>query len=53
MAAPQNPRDLAQQLLDIAGVMLLTLDEKGIITVANKKACEVLGHPQDRIIGMN
>ncbi|WP_094228381.1 DUF835 domain-containing protein [Methanolobus psychrotolerans] len=44
-------RDQAQNYLDLAGVMLLVLDEKGIVRLINKKGCEILGYSEDEIIG--
>ena len=44
-------RDLAQQYLDIAGVIMLALDREGCITMINKRGCEVLGYPHDELIG--
>lgn len=44
-------RDQAQNYLDLAGVMLLVLDEKGIVKLVNKKGCEILGYSEDEIIG--
>ncbi|MDP2833530.1 MAG: PAS domain S-box protein [Pseudomonadota bacterium] len=36
-------RDRAQAYLDVVGVMVLVLNGKGNIVLANRKACEVLG----------
>ncbi len=44
-------RDQAQNYLDLAGVMLLVLDENGIIQLINRKGCEILGYGEDEIIG--
>ncbi len=41
----------AQQYLDIAGIIMLALDENGRVTLVNQKACELLGYPHDEIIG--
>ncbi|WP_292467472.1 DUF835 domain-containing protein [Methanolobus sp.] len=44
-------RDQAQNYLDLAGVMLLVLDEKGIVKLINRKGCEILGYSENEIIG--
>ena len=41
----------AQQYLDIAGIIILALDQNGIVTMANQKACELLGYPYEEIVG--
>jgi PAS domain S-box-containing protein len=44
-------RDQAQNYLDLAGVLLLVLDEKGIVKLINRKGCEILGYSENEIIG--
>ena len=44
-------KERSQQYLDIAGVMILALDVNGIITLANKKAAQILGYKQNEILG--
>ncbi|WP_319508290.1 DUF835 domain-containing protein [uncultured Methanolobus sp.] len=44
-------RDQAQNYLDLAGVMLLVLDEKGIVRLINRKGSEILGYSEDEMIG--
>ncbi|WP_340818882.1 DUF835 domain-containing protein [Methanolobus sp. WCC4] len=44
-------RDQAQNYLDLAGVMLIVLDEKGIVKLINRKGCDILGYTEDEIIG--
>jgi PAS domain S-box-containing protein len=46
-------RNQAQQYLDVAGVMLLVLDEYQNITLINKKGCEILGYQEGELIGNN
>lgn len=41
----------AQQYLDIASVMIITMDKNGIVTLANKRASEILGYQQEEIVG--
>jgi len=44
-------RDRIQQYLDIAGVILLSLDTNGTVTLINKKGCEILGWSEEEILG--
>lgn len=44
-------RDQAQNYLDLAGVMLLVLDENGIVKLINRKGCDILGYDEDEVIG--
>lgn len=43
--------DKAKKLLDIAEVMILALDTEGLVTLVNKKACEILSCRKEEIIG--
>ncbi len=43
----------AKSLLDVAEVMLIALDSAGNIGLVNRKACEILGHTQEDLIGRN
>jgi PAS domain S-box-containing protein len=43
----------SRQYLDIAGVMILVLDSDQRVTLINKKGCETLGYPENKIIGKN
>ncbi|HMF33694.1 MAG TPA: PAS domain S-box protein, partial [Candidatus Lokiarchaeia archaeon] len=50
----QRSRDLANSLksyLDIAGVIFLVIDVRGFVTLINRKGCEILGRPEEEIIG--
>jgi PAS domain S-box-containing protein len=49
--ALRKERDRAQQYLDVAGVVFLAIDTDGRVTLINKKGCEVLGYPEEEIIG--
>jgi diguanylate cyclase (GGDEF)-like protein/PAS domain S-box-containing protein len=49
----ENEKDLAKEYLNIAGVLLLVLNEKGEITLINKKGCSILGAKEEDIIGKN
>ena len=45
--------ELDKLYLDIAGVMIIALDAKGVVTFVNKKASEILSLPKEKIIGKN
>ncbi|RJQ45024.1 MAG: PAS domain S-box protein [Nitrospiraceae bacterium] len=47
----QKERDMAQNYLDIAGAIILTLSAEGRVTLINRKGCSLLGYPEDEIIG--
>lgn len=47
----RKERDRAKLYLDIAGVIFLTTDTKGNVTLINQKGCEILGYRQDEISG--
>ncbi len=51
VAALHAERDRAQRYLDVAGVMLVGLDPTGRVTLANRRACELLGYPRDEVVG--
>lgn len=46
-------RDKAQQYLNIAGVIIVVLDSDGKVSLINKRGCEVLGYPEEEIVGRN
>ena len=46
-------RDRAQQYLDMAGTMLLALNQYGEAILINKKGCEITGYDESEIIGEN
>jgi|GEM_PF-994323 len=47
----QEERDRAQRYLDTAGVMMVVVDPTQRVTLINKKGCEVLGYPEQEIVG--
>ncbi len=49
----REERNRAQQYLNIAGVIIMAIDEQGLITLINRKGCEVLGYKEEEIIGRN
>jgi PAS domain S-box-containing protein len=47
----RRQRDAAQSYLDVAGVAFVILDEEGTVTRINRKAAEVVGRPEQEILG--
>ncbi len=47
----QRERDLARNYVDTARVILLVLDREGIVRLINRKGVEVLGYPEEEILG--
>jgi len=47
----REQRDKAQKYLDIAGVIILALDNRGRVTLFNRKGREILGYGEDEILG--
>jgi len=50
----RRERDTAQSYLDVAGVMILSLNADGVVTLINRRGCAILGYdrPAD-ILGRN
>lgn len=46
-------KNKAQQYLNIAGVILVSIDSSGIVNLINHKGCEVLGYSEEEILGKN
>lgn len=46
-------RNRANEYLEVAEVMMLSLDVDGNIAMVNPKGCEILGYDHDELIGMN
>ena len=49
----REERNKAHQYLDIAGVIIVAINDKGVVTLINKKGCDVLGYKEEEIIGKN
>jgi PAS domain S-box-containing protein len=49
----RTEKEKTQNYLDVAGSMLVAINDKGEITLLNKKGCEVLGYGEHEIIGKN
>ena len=48
-----NAKNEIQNYLSIARVMILVLDQNGIVKLINKKGCKILGYNEDEIMGKN
>jgi len=46
-------REKAQRYLDTAEVIILVLDEKGTVTLINRKGTQVLGYSEQEMLGKN
>jgi len=51
--ALQRERDRAQSYLDVAAVMMVAIGADQKVTLANRKACEVLGAEERDVVGKN
>lgn len=51
--ALERAQQQAQHYLDIAGVMMIALDDNGCIKMANQRACEILGYEEQELLGKN
>ena len=49
----RQERNKAQQYLNIAGVIIVAINKEGIVTLINKKGCEVLGYEEKELLGKN
>jgi PAS domain S-box-containing protein len=47
----QKERDMAQNYLDIAGTIILTLNASGKVALINRKGCSLLGFGESEIVG--
>jgi PAS domain S-box-containing protein len=44
---------LSQKYLEVANVMIVVIDARGIVSLVNKKACSVLGYEEHEVVGKN
>lgn len=51
--ALRHEKELANKYLNLAGVMILVLNREGIITLINKRGCDILGADEKDILGKN
>ncbi|MFC2163998.1 PAS domain S-box protein [Acidobacteriota bacterium] len=49
----REERNRAQQYLNIAGVIIVAINKEGVVSLINKKGCQVLGYKEEEIIGNN
>ena len=49
----REEKNKAQQYLNIAGVIIVAINETGKVILINKKGCDVLGYKEKEIIGKN
>lgn len=47
----QEEQENYRRYQDLAGVILVVIDQKGKVKRLNRKACELLGYPEDEILG--
>ncbi len=47
----KEERDRAQKYLDVAGVILIAIDSAQRVTLINKRGAELLGYPEEQILG--
>jgi PAS domain S-box-containing protein len=52
-ALKKSEEDNLQKLLDIAGVILISLNPDQTVSLINKKGCEALGYEYSEVIGKN
>jgi PAS domain S-box-containing protein len=48
-----HEKEIAETYLDVAGVMMVALDTKGTVLMANQKTFDLLGIPKSDLIGEN
>jgi len=49
----ERERDKAQRYLEIAGAIIVALNERGEVSLINQKGCELLEYSQEDILGKN
>jgi len=49
----RREHERAQQYLDLAPVVFVAIDASGTVTLINQKGCEILGYPEQEIVGKN
>jgi len=51
--ALRQEKELAHSYLDVAGVIMVVLDETGVVRLINRKGCAVLGGTPGDVVGRN
>ena len=49
----EEERDMAQRYLDIAGSIIVLIDNKGNVKEINQKGCKILGYKKEEVVGKN
>jgi len=49
----REEKERAQKYLDVAAVMFVVINTDQTVSMVNRKACEILGYPEEEIIGKN
>jgi len=49
----RHERERAEHFLDVAAVMIIALDARGVVTLINRKGCDILGGASADIVGRN
>ena len=49
----QQDEERAQSYRHLAGVMFVAIDREGVVTLANRKSCEVPGYKEKEAFGKN
>ena len=49
----KQEKNRAETYLNIAGVIIMAMDTRGVVTMINRKGCEVLGYDEAEILGKN
>jgi two-component system cell cycle sensor histidine kinase/response regulator CckA len=47
----RKERDRAQKYLDIAGVMMVALNWRGVVTLVNRRGLDILGYSESELLG--
>ena len=47
----EKEKNKLQKYIDVAGIILKIIDEKGKVSLINKRGCEVLGYTEEEILG--
>ena len=47
----RQERNRAQQYLNVAAVIIVAINDQGIVTLINKEGCDVLGYKEEEIVG--
>jgi PAS domain S-box-containing protein len=50
-AALRRERDLARRYLDVAGVMIVVVNREGIVSLINRRGCDLTGYEEWEIVG--